>query len=157
METNTTPILQWNAPVQPIVERTQRWYVTGGIVVLAVAAYGILANSWPLAVVSVLCGAMYYLLRDHKPRETTCVIYENGAMYDGQFYRWDAFEGFWVLATPTHNELHLTYPSKRKNDLVIQITTLSVDETRILIGSFLKELTDRKETLIDIFTRIAKL
>lgn len=157
MDTNTNPIIQWNTPVQPIVERTQRWYVTGGIVVIAVAAYGILANSWPLAVVSVLCGAMYFFLRDHKPRETTCALYESGAMYDGKFYRWDTFEGFWILVTPTHNELHLSYPSKRRNDVVIQLPGVSADDVRLVAGSFLRELIDRKESLIDIFTRLAKL
>lgn len=157
METNTTPLLQWTAPVQPIVVRTQKWYVTGGVIVLAVAAYGILTNSWPLAVVSVLCGAMYFLLRDHKPRETTFTLYETGALYDGQFYRWDAFEGFWILITPTYNELHLCYPSKRKNDVIVQMTTLPPEETRLAIGSFLRELSDRKESLVDIFSRLAKL
>lgn len=157
METNTTPLLQWNAPAQPIIERTQKWYVTGGIIVLCIAAYGILANSWPLSVVSILCGAMYFLLRDHKPRETTFAVYETGALYDGQFHRWDTFEGFWILITPTRNELHLSYPNKKKNDVVIQMLDLPVDDTRLAIGSFLKELSDRKESLVDIFTRIAKL
>jgi len=157
MDTNTTPLFQWNAPVQRIVERTRQWYVIGGIVVVAVAAYGILSGSWPLAVVSVLCGAVYYLLRDHTPRETTCAFYDTGVLYDGTFNRWEDFAGFWILETPTHNELHLVFASTRKADLIVQLLDLPIPEMKLTCGRFLMELTDRKESLIDIFSRIAKL
>ncbi len=156
METNTPPLLQWNAPVRPIVERTQKWYMVGGITVLVVASYGILTNSWPLAVVSVLCGAVYFLLRDHKPRETACALYESGVMYDGTFHRWDSFIGFWVLDTAEYTELHLSRGEK-KRDLIIQMPGIPADDMRVACGGFLRELTDRKESIIDIFTRIAKL
>lgn len=156
MDTNTNPLFQWTAPVQPVIERGQRWYVIGGVTVLAIAAYGIITNSWPTAVVSILCGAMYFLLRDHKPRNTGCALYETGVMYDGTFHRWDSFAGFWILETPGYTELHLSYP-KAKRDVVIQMTGIAPDDMRLACGAFLKELTDKKESLIDIFTRIAKL
>lgn len=157
METNTQPLFQWTTPVQPHFERGHQWYVVAGTIVLIVAAYGILTNSWPLAIVAVLCGAMYFLMRDHKPRETVAAFYETGVLYDGQFYRWENFIGFWILETPVNTELHLCRRTKLKGDVVIQMTGLSADEMRIACGSFLTELTDRKESLIDIFSRLAKL
>lgn len=157
MDTNTTPLFQWNAPVQRIIERTRQWYVISGVVSLAIATYGILSGSWPLAVVSVLCGAIYYLLRDHTPRETTCAFFESGVLYDGKFNRWEEFSGFWILETPTHNELHLVFASKRKGDVIVQMLGLPVQNMKLLCGQFLTELTEKKESLIDIFSRIAKL
>lgn len=157
MDTTPTPLLEWSAPIQPIVIRTQRWYVIAGGVVLAVAAYGILSGSWPLAVVSILCGAIYFLLRNHTPRMAQCAFYEAGILYDGTFRRWEEFGGFWILQTPVNAELRLAFRRSRGEVKIQMPDTMDPQALRLALGSFLTELTDRKESLIDIFTRIAKL
>lgn len=157
METNTPPFLQWNMPVQPHFERGHQWYLIAGTIVLAVAAYGIITNSWPLAVVSILCGGLYFILRDHTPRETTAALYEKGVLYDGSFHQWDEFVGFWILETPVYTQLRLCNRNKRKPDVAILMNGVSIDDMTLACGTFLPELTDRKETLIDIFSRLAKL
>lgn len=157
METNTPTLFEWKTPVQPHFERGRQWYAVAGTVVLAVSAYGILTNSWPLAVVSVLCGGLYFLIRDHKPSETTASLSETGVTYDGKFYPWGEFEGFWILETPVYTQLRLCNRVRRKQDVAILIENVSSDDVARACGAFLPELTDRKETLIDIISRLAKL
>lgn len=156
MESTQTPLFQWSAPVKPHFERGHRWYVVASTTVLVIAAYGILSGSWSIAVVAILCGAIYFLLRDHVPRQAQCAFYESGVFYDGQFYQWEQFAGFWILETPEYNELRLCY-SQKKNDLAIQMGTLSVEDMKLACGVKLTELTEKKESLIDIFSRLAKL
>lgn len=160
-DTSPTPatpqaLLRWSAPSRAVPERTQRWYMIGGTIVVAAAAYGILAGDWSFAIVSLLCGAMYVLVHGHTAQARDIAITGQGVFYDNSFYGYEDLRGFWLLRTPDTTELHITR-KKRGTDLVILIGTTDPLFIRSTLGKFLPEESDRQERLLDAIIRICKL
>lgn len=152
-----TPLLRWSAPVHPAHERTPRWYLIGGGIVLGVAAYGLLTGAWSLALVAVMCGAMYFLLRSHTFPDSTMLITQNGAKLDETFLSWQDAQGFWIMLTPEYEELHIVPRNPRSRELVIQTGDQELNRLRETIGAFIPELGDKRERFIDAIIRICKL
>lgn len=150
-------LASWQASVLPRHERSQRWYAIGGAVVLIGAAYGIFTGSWPFTVVVILCGAMYYLTRDHIPPLKTITILNTGVLLEQTFTRWEELSGFWILQAPEYTELHFVPLQKRRSDIVIQTNNQNINDLRLLIGQYISELTDKRESLLDTFIRLIKL
>lgn len=153
---DTQPVLSWKAPVHPTVIRTKRWYVIAVVIVCTVALYGIVSGAWSLAIVSILAGGMYILVRDHKPPLRTIDLHQSGILFGGTFRRWDEFAGYWLLPTPTYTELHLT-PLTGGRDIVIQTGEQNIAQLRMILGQRIPELTQKRESLIDTIIRFCKL
>jgi hypothetical protein len=154
---NPQVLASWQARVLPMNDRSPRWYLIGGITVLILAAYGILTGSWSFTVVMLLCGAMYYLMRDHVPPLKTITITEKGVQIEQAFVRWDELAGFWFLDTPTYTEVHFVPQKKNKSDVLIQTGSQNLADLRVLISTYIPELTDKKESFLDALLRTAKL
>ena len=150
-------VLSWNAPSQPAFKRSAQWYAIGGVIVLVLAGYGIMTGSWPFAIVMVLLGAMYYILRDHVPPQKSIALTNKGVQLGETFTRWEDIEGFWLLETPDYTELHVVHRDKKKFDLIIQTGTQNVQAIRTALGQLSTELTDRQERFVDMLIRICKL
>ncbi len=164
--TENTPPLQseeqiilatWQAPVLPTHDRSHRWYVIGGVVVLTGAVYGIVSGSWPFTIVILLCGAMYYLMRDHVPPLKTITLSDRGVLLEQSFTRWEDIAGFWFLETPHYTEVHFVPKVKRRSDILIQTNGQDLTALRLLISPYSSELKDKQEGLLDAFIRTAKL
>lgn len=160
METNTIPtndILAWQAPRSPNHERSSSWYAVGGGIVITCAVYGLITGAWTLAIVSVLCGAVYFLVRDHRFPDISCAMNDKGVQIGETFMPWTAVKGFWFIQTPTYNELHFVPKSKRMPDLIIQTGTTPLLTIRSFLAGKTEELHDKQESFIDILLRITKL
>lgn len=149
-------LLTWTAPTHPSHERSKRWYVVGATLLFAFAAYGVITGSWSTALVAMLIGAMYYLLRDHSFDPETITISTTGVQLGKTFTRWEDMNGFWFLRTSDYTELHLV-PKGRKPDLVIQTDGIEPAIVKTTLESKIQELSDKRESLFDAFIRITKL
>lgn len=160
MDTNTpttTEVLRWQAPRSPNHERSASWYATGGGIVIAGAVYGLLTGVWSLAIVSVLCGAVYFLVRDHRFPDIECSMDDKGVQIADTFMPWTAIKGFWFIPTPTYTEMHFVPKSKRQSDLIIQTGTVPLLTIRSFLAGKTEELVDKQESFIDILLRLTKL
>jgi len=149
------PILEWEAPSIPHHERSPRWYAVAGITVLVMAAYAIVTGSWTFAVVVLLSAGMYFLLRREKPASKAISILPQGVNLDGRFYAWGDLESFWLIPTPGYTELHIA--QKSRSVLIVQTGAVPTDVVRAALSQFIREDSDRHESLLDIFIRICKL
>jgi hypothetical protein len=149
--------LRWNAPRHPSVERGVVWYSICGVIVVSISIYGILSGAWTLALVSILCGALYFLVHDHKLPDSTCVLTQLGVEIDGIFLPWTALKGFWFVRTPSYTEIRFTPKSTRTPLLTIQLGTVAANDIRAFLSGTSIELVDQKEGILDIFSRFAKL
>jgi hypothetical protein len=160
MNTNTptqSPALSWQAPRVANIDRGSGWYVTGGAVVLAGAVFGVLAGVWSLAIVCVLCGALYFLVRDHTFPDVTCALTDKGVQIGDTFLAWTQVKGYWFVITPSYTELRFTPKAPRTPDLFIQTGTLLPLDIRTFLAGKTDELTDKQERLVDILLRLTKL
>lgn len=160
-DTNTpTPeqvLLTWSAPVQHTHERSKRWYVIGGTLVLAGAAYGVLSGAWSVALVAIMIGAMYFILRDHKFPDETITITQSGVRIGQTYMSWNDLQGFWLMPTDDYMELHIVPKDSKKRELLIQTGGMNIQTIRETIGAWIPELTDKRERLLDALIRICKL
>lgn len=149
-------LLQWQAPATPEHERSKRWYVIGGSILLIVAIYSLFAGSWPLSIVCVLIGVVYYLLRDHTPHTQQVRIIEQGVFVDERFVRWEDLAGFWVMESGHYNMLHLLKKGTRA-DIAVQTGSADITTMRTIIAQFIPEETEKKENFFDTLTRVLEL
>jgi hypothetical protein len=152
-----TILLGWQATTVPVHQRTKRWYVTAGSLLLAGIAYGIITGAWSFSVVLVLCGALYFLLRNHVPDAKIIAFTPDGVLFDQQSLAYADIDGFWIIETPAYNQLHIRPKNRRKPDVVMQCGDTPTASVRSVLGQYCQEMKDKKETLVDILIRICKL
>lgn len=160
MEQTNTPIhtlFSWSAPALFTPERSARWYMVAGVIVLAGAAYGIITGSWTLTVVCLLCGAMYYLLRDAKPPLTSITLTTRGVQLGSDYLNWEDVKGFWILQHGLGSELRIVPKKSRKGDLAIQTGTIDLPTLQTVLSQYTPELKNAREGFLDILLRICKL
>jgi hypothetical protein len=155
-EPQLEPLLSWEAPSSAYHIRSDRWYTIGGIAVVLMAVYGIITGAWTFSVVIVLCGAMYVLLRNHTPPLRSIALYEHGVRYEESFIRWEDITGFWFVHAHDFTELHLEKKTKDR-EIVIHVRGIEVEQLKTILSHFTPELMEKKERLLDIFTRLCKL
>lgn len=160
MNTNTptqTPSLTWSAPRAANHERSRAWYIAGGIVVIASTVFGLIAGIWTLSIVCILCGALYFLVRDHRFPDIECMLNDKGAQIGDTFLAWTQIKGYWFVTTPTFTELHITPAVKRVAEMVIQTGPMTPMDIRSFLAGKTNELIDKQESFLDILLRITKL
>ena len=156
-QTPTPPVLTWNAPSGHDHDRSPQWYLIGGVAVLACAVYGILTGSWSFALVSLLIGGLYFLVRKHEMPRRTIAISETGVNFEGTETPWTGCREFWILDTPLATELHITRKQGLDREIVIHMEEVPIDSVREFISTFLPENLNRRERLVDKFIRYCKL
>lgn len=150
-------LLAWNAPILPRHNRSPRWYMILAVIILGVAAYGILTSAWTLSVVAVLIGCMEFLLRGAEPPIKHISLTTNGIFLDGGFTRWEDCSSFWIIRTPQYTRLHIGKRDPKARELHIQIENVDPQEVRWTLSQFLSEDTQQVEKIVDIIIRICKL
>jgi hypothetical protein len=149
-------LLTWKAPIHAKFEKSHRWYIVAGILVITAAAYGVISGAWSLTLVSVLCAAVYFLVRDHKLPDATATLTEHGMQLNDKFLSWEDAKGFWLLFTPDYTELHVV-PKGRQHEMIIQTGSTDISELRNAFQPRIPELTDHRENILDAFIRLTKL
>lgn len=140
----------------PRHERSHRWYLIAGIVVVLFLFFSILRGDWSFAVVIALVAGVYFLVHRKPPPEKRIDIRSSGIVFDGDVVPWSSCQGFFFLQGPDYVELHFERKD-RKEDIVIQTGDLKIDELHALLIQLLPELPNRRERLLDSFTRSLKL
>ncbi len=138
-------------------DRSFRWYVTGGIVVLLTVIYGIVSGTWTLSLAALLVGGMYYLLRNAQTPLRHMVIEQDGFTLEGTFTPWHDCDGFWLIHTPLYTELRIRRAKGFDREAVIQTGHIDPTEIRRTLSQFLPIRADRQEKLVDACIRFCKL
>ncbi len=141
----------------PHIERSPRWYLIGGSIVLLTAVYGILTGAWTLSLVILLIAGMYTLLRNAPPPVGHISISPQGFTFNDAFTSWIDCESFWLLQGPGYIELHILKKRRWHAEVVIQIGPINPQSLRGLLGQLLTEHSDQRERLLDTIIRICKL
>lgn len=158
MDTNTLPsTITWQAPRVHNHERSPTWYLIGGIAVIACTVFGVLTGAWSLAIVCILCGALYFLVRDHQFPDISCTLTSTGVNMGETYMSWEQVKGYWFIVTPTYTELHIVPLAARMPDLVIQTGSIPIMDIRAFLSGKTKEMHEKQERIFDILLRLSKL
>lgn len=125
--------------------------------ILGISAYAILAGAWSVALVTILLGGVYYLVR----REPTPLKYirieKDGFQFQDTFTPWKQCKDFWLVQTPLFTELHIRKLSGVLPEVIIQTGTIDTPALRAAISQNLAMKTDQQERALDAIIRICKL
>lgn len=152
-----TVLLAWSAPSHFHHERSPRWYLTASIIVLAIAAYGILSGAWSVALVSLLIGGVYFITRHEKPSVKSIRIERDGVQYEDLFAPWKDCKEFWMVKTPLYTELHILRASGFRREIIMQTGDIDPAQIRSTLSQFVLMKADQRERLLDALVRMCKL
>lgn len=150
-------LLAWTAPSHHNYERSARWYITWGILVLIIAAYGILSGAWTLTLVALLLGGTYFLTRREATPLKEIRIENDGVEFEGNFTPWTQCKDFWLVTTPLFTELHIVRKGAIKSNIRIQTGSIDPTLIRSTVSQFLTMRPDQREHLFDALIRLCKL
>lgn len=155
-------LLEWRTREFRAVERGPRWYLVGGVLVLAFAAYGLFDGSWTTVLLALMIGGLYFLLRNVRPREITVQITGMGLRIGGAFTPWNLCRDFWILIPPRPNasrpaELHIAPQKFLSREIVILLEDINPAAVRETLLKFLPERPGMEERFLDMIGRVLKL
>ncbi len=151
------PIMSWTAPSHHNHERSARWYLIGGGLILAICVYAILTGAWTVAFVSLLVGGTYFLTRREETPLKSIRLDKDGVTFQDNFTPWDKCKEFWIVQTPLYNELHIIRDAKANREIRIQTANIDVTILRSALSQFLTMRVDQRERLLDVIIRLCKL
>ena len=159
---NTAPaegesLLSWSARPYHVHDRDSGWYIRAGIAAALIAVYAVVTASWTFAIVILLGCGLYFLLRNHEPAPRTIEIFEGGVRFEGRFWDWKTFKGFFLKTTPAYTSLHILPASKSGPMIVLQTGDADVKAIRETLSIYIAQLSDAEESLLDSFIRFCKL
>lgn len=160
MQTKTNQrnmLLQWSAPVRTNPVRSEKWYLTGGLLCATLVTYGILTAAWSLSLVFAFVPALYFLSRNQDHKDHSIQLLEDGIEFDGVFRPYSDFREFWILQGPGYYELHIAPVKQWKPEIVIQTGVEDPFHVRDVLGAFLPQIAHQKERILDAFIRFCKL
>jgi hypothetical protein len=151
------PVLAWSAPTHHNHDRSPRWYLIGGGVVLAVAAYAALTGAWTLTLVSLIIGGLYYLVRQEATPLKAIRLEQDGVQFERSFTPWRQCKEFWLIETPLFTELHILRSAGLRREIRIQTGDIDPIKIRAFLSQNLPMRVDQRERLFDALIRICKL
>ena len=155
---NLTPaLLEWQSLDSHPHNRSPRWYMIGGIFIIAFAVYGLLDESWTTVLVALLMGGMYFFMRNMKPEFMNVRIDGLGIVVAGKRSPWSSLKEFWILTNEEHAELHISRTSAFYPEITIFIQDTDPAAVRETLLRFIPERKGMNERFLDYVTRILKL
>lgn len=159
MQTNTLPsyppLLEWSAHQDPNPVRGKLWYTIATCFVVLCLIFSIWTSAWTFTVLIVLVTGTYWKFHGDIETKKQIRIWGEGFAIDSTYTAWEECQGFWMLKNPAYTELYIA----REKKSVVRIQTGEIDPYHIrdVIASFVQELPDQKEKLLDTIIRICKL
>jgi hypothetical protein len=123
--------------------------------VLGLFGYSILTQAWTFTVLIVVLTIVYWKIHRNEPDQKHIRLWDSGFGIDTTFTPWENCQGYWLVHDRDFSELHLE--DTKGKTVKIQTGALTEPEIHEIMQRFTKELSDRREPLLDTIIRICKL
>ncbi|HEX8974139.1 MAG TPA: hypothetical protein VF817_01465 [Patescibacteria group bacterium] len=100
----TNVLHQWQAPEFEVYEKSNLWYGTAAVFIIAMVSYALITNSPLMAITFILLGFIGYVYLQKDPRIITFSITSDGIMADKEMYLFENINSFWVFYEPPHSK-----------------------------------------------------
>jgi hypothetical protein len=151
-------LFSWNGPSFMQSEKTTRWYLMAGLVILGIIGYSAWQKDWFVIGVAIIVSAiLFWYTHAMVPQDVNYRLTPMGVYVDEKFYPFSEMHSFWMVYNQSVKSLYIVFRKKYLPALVINIEKL---DPLVLKGYLLKKLPEqesRGESLVDKFTRIAGL
>lgn len=151
-------LLSWKTYLYPQYKKNTIWYIITAIIVILLALYGILTNSWTFSVVVIMGAGVYYTIHAQDNPLIEVVVSDMGIKVGTRVYPYTDIATFWLDYNPPYvSDLHLVLKNKYKQDITIQIHGVNPTNIRIALSRFLPEWEEREKNLGESITNLLGL
>jgi hypothetical protein len=154
-------IFSWEASDYHPHKRGWSWFLVFSLVVFGGSGWAIYADpkwGWTTAVVILLTAALYFWIHRKGEEIHEIRVCEHGVFIDRQFVSRDQIAGFWMVYDETVSVLNLELKGNKNQKISLQMGDRTPDFFQENFERMdLPELTDKKESLVDLWIRALKL
>lgn len=144
-------------------ERGVIWHIIFGLVVFGSAIWAFYSGgNWGwISSFSVFFVASVYLWTHRNGHEFHEIrVFQRGLLIDGKdYFPWEQIMGFWVLYDEYIGVIKFLHkPRVGEREITLQLgNAVKEDLEKALLEAEIEELTDKRESLVDLWLRVFKL
>ena len=159
-------LLSWPISEYEKHQRSWRWYLAAGIIVLILSGLSIFTPNFLfdtpnyLFLIIIILSAVIMIVINALSEEVDFTLTTEGIIIGGRFYDYDRFKDFCVIYKPRENlkVLYLEFSSRLRPRLSVSLQNANPLEVREILLNFLPEDLNRTdESNTDFFSRWFKV
>lgn len=151
-------LLFWKAPEFINHERSFKWFLGAGTLVLMLIVYAIISGSATMAIAFVVLAGVYYITHNQEPKIVDIHVTDLGIYVDETFYPYNQINSFWIVYhPPVVQTLNLRLSGKAGQKVVIQLDRQNPAELKNVLSEYIPEIEGQGESTIDSFIRLLRL
>jgi hypothetical protein len=150
--------LAWTAPLRRKMQKGKIWMMGAAAVVLLLLFYGSATGNW-IFIIAIITAVIVYAL-DHfeQTRTINIEISEFGVKIGNSEIPWSNIKSFWIVYDqPFVRMLHIRTTGRAMPDIGIDLDSQDPVEIRRFMKRHVTELEGKKESFLDLSTRLLKL
>jgi hypothetical protein len=146
--------IQWQAPSFHYKEKTWKWYLVMGFIVLIFVLYGLYTQSYVTAITFIVFAAVYYYLQKEKPKMVNVGVSESGIQFGKHFFPYGNIKEFWIYYEPDLHSLNISIVKKVFSVVNIDVPLdMPTSILRDYLLRYIPEVKDKQETLTENIIR----
>lgn len=152
-------LLKWTFLEFKHPHRSQRWWVTAGIVTFALVLYAVLTANFLFALIILIAAVLLINEYRRQPRHLECHITATGVAVGKKFWRYNELQNYWIAYHPPEvTNLYLLPKNPLDPRITVPLTNMNPLNIRQLLNKYLEEdLSREDEPTSEALTRFLKL
>ena len=151
-------VLSWYSPQYIRFRRGLIWYVIAGLVNASLLGYAIWAGTWSMALVFALLPVVFLIEHRNKPEVVEVIVSQYGIKFGIFQVPFSDIKNFWILHDPPYvDELHILTNQRWHPEITIPLVGADPTVIRQYLVTQIPEWEGKKQSFIDVVTRIFKL
>jgi len=151
-------IFSWTALNYHPHNRNWVWYTVFCVIFFGSALWALVSGDWIMAFALFIAVAVYFFVHRKGDEEHEVTVFEKGILVDRKYFPMEKFAGYWFVCDETVSVINLQLSGKGDRKITLQMG----DNNRDFFKSGFKlteleELSDKRESLIDLWIRALKL
>lgn len=170
METNTPDLslkygeelFAWTAHDYHPHQRGILWYIVFSIAFGGTAAWAIYVDpkfGWITSFCILTVAAIYFWTHRNGNEDHEVIGFRKGIQIDGKaYFEWNKFQGYWFVYDETVSVVNFEFKGGKGKKITLQLGQVHPDQLRQQFDHLnMEELSDKKESLLDLWIRALKL
>jgi hypothetical protein len=151
-------VISWIAPEYIRHQKSARWYLIAGVVVLITLVWAFFTGNWSMALaVLVFTGVYQYINTKHPPKNIRIEISEMGIKVGEMFFPFSNIQAFWIIYENGLRTLNLRVSKHFFSDIIIQLDDQDPVEVRQYLVGQIAEWEGKSEKVGDMLLRLLRL
>jgi len=153
-------IVSWKVPAHEKHERERAWYITAGVISLALLVYCFFTSNFLFAVIIILIAIIVVTTDGQDPAMLRFVITNEGIVIGNKFYDYDEIKDFSIVYKPRIGvkNLYFEFNNQFKHRLSIPLDSMNPLPIRENLLKYLTEDLERiDQPTSEVFGKVFKI